>query len=50
MGCYAAKVSWLFTNLKYLCREFEILTMGENEMVDEYFARTLPIANQMTAQ
>lgn len=26
-------------------REFEVLTMGEDESVDEYFVRTLSIAN-----
>ncbi|GAU47763.1 hypothetical protein TSUD_193000 [Trifolium subterraneum] len=30
-------------------REFEILAMGEGETVNEYFARTLAIANRMTA-
>ncbi|MCI53917.1 retrovirus-related Pol polyprotein from transposon TNT 1-94, partial [Trifolium medium] len=35
--------------LQALRREFEILAMGEGETVNEYFARTLAIANRMTA-
>ncbi|MCH93882.1 retrovirus-related Pol polyprotein from transposon TNT 1-94, partial [Trifolium medium] len=35
--------------LQSLRREFEILAMGESESVNEYFARTLAIANRMTA-
>ncbi|MCI36928.1 retrovirus-related Pol polyprotein from transposon TNT 1-94, partial [Trifolium medium] len=35
--------------LQALRREFEILAMGESETVDEYFARTLTIANKMTS-
>ncbi|KAK2365717.1 hypothetical protein QL285_079186 [Trifolium repens] len=35
--------------LQSLRREFEILSMGENETVDQYFARTLAIANRMSA-
>ncbi|PNX99782.1 copia-type polyprotein [Trifolium pratense] len=35
--------------LQTLRREFEILAMGEDESVNEYFARTLAIANRMTA-
>jgi hypothetical protein len=35
--------------LQALRREFEVLAMGENETVNEYFARTLAIANRMTA-
>ncbi|GAU10696.1 hypothetical protein TSUD_424250, partial [Trifolium subterraneum] len=31
-------------------KEFELLAMGEDESVNEYFARTLAIANRMTAQ
>jgi hypothetical protein len=31
-------------------REFEVLAMGEGETVNEYFSRTLAIANKMTAQ
>ncbi|MCI03299.1 retrovirus-related Pol polyprotein from transposon TNT 1-94, partial [Trifolium medium] len=31
-------------------REFEVLDMKESEYVDEYFARTLAIANHMSAQ
>jgi hypothetical protein len=33
--------------LQALRREFEVLAMGEDESVDEYFARTLAIANKM---
>ncbi|KAI5424194.1 hypothetical protein KIW84_030419 [Lathyrus oleraceus] len=33
-----------------LHREFEVLCMKDNEIVDEYFARTLTIANKMAAQ
>ncbi|GAU51441.1 hypothetical protein TSUD_413410 [Trifolium subterraneum] len=36
--------------LQVLRREFEILAMREGETVNEYFARTLAIANRMTAQ
>jgi hypothetical protein len=32
-----------------LRREFEVLAIGESESVNEYFARTLAIANHMTA-
>ena len=35
--------------LQALRREFEILQMREGEKVDEYFARTLTIANRMKA-
>jgi hypothetical protein len=35
--------------LQALRREFEILTMKDSETVDEYFSRTLAIANRMTA-
>ncbi|CAJ2648156.1 unnamed protein product [Trifolium pratense] len=35
--------------LQSLRREFEVLEMGESESVNEYFARTLAIANRMTA-
>ncbi|GAU43011.1 hypothetical protein TSUD_28300 [Trifolium subterraneum] len=35
--------------LQALRREFEILAMGENEPVNDYFARTLTIANKMTS-
>jgi hypothetical protein len=35
--------------LQALRREFEVLAMGESEIVDEYFARTLAFANKMTA-
>lgn len=37
------------THLQSLRREFEVLGMRETEIVDEYFARTLAIANIMTA-
>lgn len=37
------------THLYSLRREFEILAMGKNEIVDEYFARMLAISNQMTS-
>lgn len=30
-------------------REFEVLEIGENGTVDEYFARTFAIANRITA-
>jgi radical SAM superfamily enzyme YgiQ (UPF0313 family) len=33
--------------LQGLRRDFEVLVMGEGESVDEYFARTLAIANKM---
>jgi hypothetical protein len=36
--------------LQSLRREFEVLAMGEGETVNEYFSRTLAIANKMTAQ
>jgi hypothetical protein len=36
--------------LQALRREFEVLAMGEGETVNDYFARTLSIANKMTAQ
>ncbi|PNX56871.1 retrovirus-related Pol polyprotein from transposon TNT 1-94, partial [Trifolium pratense] len=35
--------------LQALRREFEVLEMGESESVNEYFARTLAIANRMTS-
>ncbi|MCI07000.1 retrovirus-related Pol polyprotein from transposon TNT 1-94 [Trifolium medium] len=37
-------------HLQALKREFEVLAMKESEYVDEYFARTLAIANRMSAQ
>ncbi|XP_058776130.1 uncharacterized protein LOC131650437 [Vicia villosa] len=40
------KVKW--EHLHSLCREFEVLSMGENEGVDEYFVTRTVIANQMT--
>ncbi|MCH87958.1 retrovirus-related Pol polyprotein from transposon TNT 1-94, partial [Trifolium medium] len=36
--------------LQALRREFEVLAMKESEFVDEYFARTLAIANRISAQ
>ena len=36
--------------LQALKREFEILSMKEGEKVDDYFFRTLTIANKMKAQ
>jgi hypothetical protein len=36
--------------LQSLRRDFEVLAMGENESVNDYFARTLAIANRMTSQ
>jgi hypothetical protein len=33
--------------LQALRRDFEVLAMGESEFVDDYFARTLAIANKM---
>ncbi|MCI36572.1 retrovirus-related Pol polyprotein from transposon TNT 1-94, partial [Trifolium medium] len=35
--------------LQALRREFEVLAMKDDESVDEYFSRTLTIANKMTA-
>jgi transposase InsO family protein len=35
--------------LQALRREFEVLCMGENETVNEYFGRTLAIANRMSS-
>jgi hypothetical protein len=35
--------------LQSLRREFEVLAMGEEESVNDYFARTLSIANKMTS-
>jgi hypothetical protein len=35
--------------LQALCREFEVFAMQDSESVDEYFARTLVIANRMTS-
>ncbi|GAU45313.1 hypothetical protein TSUD_300420 [Trifolium subterraneum] len=37
-------------HLQALRKEFEVLAMREGESVTEYFARTLAIANRMTAQ
>jgi hypothetical protein len=37
-------------NLQALRREFEILSMKETKSVEEYFARTLAIANRMSTQ
>ena len=34
--------------LQAVHKEFEILAMKEGETIDEYFARTLSIANKMT--
>jgi hypothetical protein len=36
--------------LQSLRRDFEVLAMGENEFVNDYFARTLAIAYRMTSQ
>ncbi|XP_050896619.1 uncharacterized protein LOC127103398 [Lathyrus oleraceus] len=36
--------------LQTLRREFEVICMKNNETVDEYFTRTLVVANKMTAQ
>ncbi|PNY15490.1 retrovirus-related Pol polyprotein from transposon TNT 1-94, partial [Trifolium pratense] len=36
--------------LQALRRDFEVLGMNESESVNDYFARTLAIANRMTAQ
>lgn len=36
------------THLQALCSEFVILAIGENETIDEHFARTLGIANCIT--
>jgi hypothetical protein len=35
--------------LQALRREFEVLCMGESETVNEYFGRTLAIANRMSS-
>lgn len=37
------------THLYSLRREFEILEMGKNEIIDEYFARMLGISNPMAS-
>ncbi|RHN50731.1 hypothetical protein MtrunA17_Chr6g0460681 [Medicago truncatula] len=37
----------MHAQLQALCKEFEILHMKAGESVDEYFARTLTIANRM---
>jgi hypothetical protein len=37
-------------NLQALRREFEVLSMKETESVEEYFSRTLAIANRMSTQ
>ncbi|GAU39634.1 hypothetical protein TSUD_397220 [Trifolium subterraneum] len=37
-------------HLQALRREFEVLAMKEDESVNDYFARTLAIANKMSAQ
>ncbi|PNX65189.1 retrovirus-related Pol polyprotein from transposon TNT 1-94 [Trifolium pratense] len=36
--------------LQALKREFEVLEMKEGEYVEDYFSRTLAIANRMSAQ
>lgn len=36
--------------LQALRRKFEVLCMKDKETDDEYFSRTLAIANKMTAQ
>lgn len=36
-------------NLKSFNKEFEVLAMGQTEIVGEYFAKKLAIANRMTA-
>lgn len=36
--------------LQTLRREFEVICMKNNETVDEYFTRTLVVANKMAAQ
>ncbi|MCI88214.1 retrovirus-related Pol polyprotein from transposon TNT 1-94, partial [Trifolium medium] len=35
-------------HLQALRRDFEVLSMKDNESVDDYFARTLAIANKMS--
>src|SRR4051812_50196774 len=38
------------SQLQALRREFKVLCMKDNKAVDEYFVRTLAIANKMAAQ
>ncbi|MCH99399.1 retrovirus-related Pol polyprotein from transposon TNT 1-94 [Trifolium medium] len=45
---YQGSTKIKLAQLQSLRREFEILAMGETESVNDYFARTLAIANKMT--
>lgn len=49
-GKYQGSKKVKMAQLLALHREFKVLCMKDNEMVDDYFARTLAIANKMAAQ
>jgi len=46
---YQGSTKVKLAQLQALRKEFEILAMKEGETIDEYFARTLSIANKMTS-